>query len=174
MIETTGKLYSFGLGANGQLGTSTTTNQKIPAPVHGGWLSSTTLQEEGDLIDFGTPVDLVPLAEHGFVVKRVFAGGDQSFASVIVNKMGAKVCVRVDVPSCFSFFLPSFFSLPLPPAPHKILIPYVALLFCSPFLLPFFPSLWFPSSSPLLFLLSFLLSSPPPPSPSSSTLFIVY
>lgn len=112
MIETTGKLYSFGLGANGQLGTSTTTNQKIPAPVHGGWLSSTTLQEEGDLIDFGTPVDLVPLAEHGFVVKRVFAGGDQSFASVIVNKMGAKVRVCVDVPSCFSFFLPSFFLFP--------------------------------------------------------------
>lgn len=108
MIETTGKIYSFGLGANGQLGTSTTTNQKIPAPVHGGWLSSNTLQEEGDLIDFGTPVDLVPLAEHGFVVKRVFAGGDQSFASVIVNKMGAKVNVQVDA-SCFSFFLPSFF-----------------------------------------------------------------
>ena len=108
MIETTGKIYSFGLGANGQLGTSMTTNQKLPAPVHGSWLSSNTLQEEGDLIDFGTPVDLVPLAEHGFVVKRVFAGGDQSFASVIVNKMGAKVNVQVDA-SCFSFFLPSFF-----------------------------------------------------------------
>ena len=119
MIETTGKLYSFGLGANGQLGTSTTTNQKIPAPVHGGWLSSTTLQEEGDLIDFGTPVDLVPLAEHGFVVKRVFAGGDQSFASVIVNKMGAKVRVRVDVSSCFSIFLPSFFFSSLTTCPSQ-------------------------------------------------------
>ena len=174
MIETTGKLYSFGLGANGQLGTSTTTNQKIPAPVHGGWLSSTTLQEEGDLIDFGTPVDLVPLAEHGFVVKRVFAGGDQSFASVIVNKMGAKVRVHVDVPSC-SFFLPSFFSLPLPPAPLKILTPYVALLFCSPFLLPFFPSLWFPSSIPdFISLPPFLPTLPPPPHPPHSLLCTNY
>ena len=130
MIETTGKIYSFGLGANGQLGTSTTSNQKIPAPVHGGWLSSNTLQEEGDLIDFGTPVDLVPLAEHGFVVKRVFAGGDQSFASVIVNKMGAKVHVQV---ASLSFSL--FFLFPYQPLLLKILIPYP---------LPFSPSLTSP------------------------------
>ena len=130
MIETTGKIYSFGLGANGQLGTSTTTNQKLPAPVHGGWLSSNTLQEEGDLIDFGTPVDLVPLAEHGFVVKRVFAGGDQSFASVIVNKMGAKVNVQV---ASLSFSL--FFLFPYQLLLLKILIPYP---------LPFSPSLTSP------------------------------
>ena len=57
------------------------------------------------MIDFGTPVDLVPLAEHGFVVKRVFAGGDQSFVSVIVNRMGVKVHVRV--PFRFSLSLSS-------------------------------------------------------------------
>ena len=157
MIETTGKIYSFGLGANGQLGTSTTTNQKIPAPVHGGWLSSNTLQEEGDLIDFGTPVDLVPLAEHGFVVKRVFAGGDQSFASVIVNKMGAKVHVQV---ASLSFF--PLFSFPLPTAPSKnsysLSSPILSFTyFSSGSLRPtltLFPSL-LPSSS--------FLSSPHPP-----------
>ena len=171
LIDSTGKLYSFGLGANGQLGTSATTNQKTPTPVHGGWLPSTSLQEEGDLIDFGTPVDLVPLAEHGFVVKRVFAGGDQSFVSVIVNKMGAKV--HAQLPSCLSFFLsssllhfptsPSQNPYPLPPLPHFLL----------PFSLPLLP---LPSPPPLLpsFLPPFLPASLPSPQPTLTSLHSNY
>ena len=115
----------------------------FPTPVHGGWLPSTSLQEEGDLIDFGTPVDLVPLAEHGFVVKRVFAGGDQSFVSVIVNKMGAKV--HAELPSCLSFFLPSSL-LHFPTSPPQ-----------NPYPLPPFPPFLLPFSLPLL-----PLPSPPP------------
>ena len=152
LIDSTGKLYSFGLGANGQLGTSATTNQKTPTPVHGGWLPSTSLQEEGDLIDFGTPVDLVPLAEHGFVVKRVFAGGDQSFVSVIVNKMGAKV--HAQLPSCLSFFLPSG-PLHFPTSPPQ-----------NPYPLP--PFLLSSSHSP------FLSSPSPPHLPSSPPFFLLF
>ena len=74
------------------------------------------------MIDFGTPVDLVPLAEHGFVVKRVFAGGDQSFVSVIVNRMGVKV--RVHVPFCFSLSLS--LSLSLLPSSQPFTFPYLA------------------------------------------------
>ena len=70
------------------------------------------------MIDFGTPVDLVPLAEHGFVVKRVFAGGDQSFVSVIVNRMGVQV--HVHVPFRFSL------SLSFLPSSQPFTFPYLA------------------------------------------------
>uniref|UniRef100_A0A3Q1ID58 HECT domain-containing protein n=1 Tax=Anabas testudineus TaxID=64144 RepID=A0A3Q1ID58_ANATE len=53
-----GKMDSFGLGGNGQLGTRSTSNRKSPAPVKGPW---------------------VPYQE-GCYVKRIYAGGDQSFA----------------------------------------------------------------------------------------------
>ena len=91
VIKPTGKVYSFGLGVTGQLGTSTTANQMTPLPVSGTWLPPTSVQEEGDLIDFGTPVDPAPGADQGFVVKRVFAGGDQSFMSMVVTELGVEV-----------------------------------------------------------------------------------
>jgi len=66
-------------------------NQMTPLPVSGTWLPPTSVQEEGDLIDFGTPVDPAPGADQGFVVKRVFAGGDQSFMSMVVTELGVEV-----------------------------------------------------------------------------------
>lgn len=57
-----GKMYSFGLGGNGQLGLRTTSNRKSPATVKGPW----------------TPNDND--SEPCCVVRSIYAGGDQSFA----------------------------------------------------------------------------------------------
>ncbi|KAM6916059.1 putative E3 ubiquitin-protein ligase HERC4 [Xenentodon cancila] len=61
-----GKMDSFGLGGNGQLGTRSTCNRKSPALVKGPWAASST----------PTETDL----EEDCFVKRIYAGGDQSFA----------------------------------------------------------------------------------------------
>ncbi|XP_065815564.1 probable E3 ubiquitin-protein ligase HERC4 [Labrus bergylta] len=61
-----GKMDSFGLGGNGQLGTRSTSNRKSPAPVKGPWVSSSAFMES----DSGS----------GFCVTKIYAGGDQSFA----------------------------------------------------------------------------------------------
>ncbi|XP_062256539.1 probable E3 ubiquitin-protein ligase HERC4 isoform X2 [Platichthys flesus] len=58
-----GKMDSFGLGGNGQLGTRSTCNRKNPAPVKSPLVA-------GALAD----------SEKGCCVKRIYAGGDQSFA----------------------------------------------------------------------------------------------
>lgn len=55
------KMDSFGLGGNGQLGTRSTCNRKSPAPVK-------------------SPMDL----EQSCFVKKIYAGGDQSFAHYCV------------------------------------------------------------------------------------------
>lgn len=38
-VPSSGRIYSFGLGGNGQLGTGTTSNRKSPFTVKGNWLS---------------------------------------------------------------------------------------------------------------------------------------
>uniref|UniRef100_A0A669B453 HECT and RLD domain containing E3 ubiquitin protein ligase 4 n=1 Tax=Oreochromis niloticus TaxID=8128 RepID=A0A669B453_ORENI len=55
-----GKMDSFGLGGNGQLGTRSTSNRKSPALVKGPWVATNS--------------------EEKCCVKRIYAGGDQSFA----------------------------------------------------------------------------------------------
>uniref|UniRef100_A0AAX7TH87 HECT domain-containing protein n=1 Tax=Astatotilapia calliptera TaxID=8154 RepID=A0AAX7TH87_ASTCA len=61
-----GKMDSFGLGGNGQLGTRSTSNRKSPALVKGPWVVAST----------ATDTD----SEENCCVKRIYAGGDQSFA----------------------------------------------------------------------------------------------
>uniref|UniRef100_A0AAQ5X3W4 HECT domain-containing protein n=1 Tax=Amphiprion ocellaris TaxID=80972 RepID=A0AAQ5X3W4_AMPOC len=60
-----GKMDSFGLGGNGQLGTRSTCNRKSPAQVKGPWVAASTPTDTG---------------ERSCCVKRIYAGGDQSFA----------------------------------------------------------------------------------------------
>ncbi|MEQ2241813.1 putative E3 ubiquitin-protein ligase herc4 [Ilyodon furcidens] len=60
------KMDSFGLGGNGQLGTRSTCNRKSPAPVKGPWATSSTAEEYD--------------SEQSCFVRRIYAGGDQSFA----------------------------------------------------------------------------------------------
>uniref|UniRef100_A0A8C1EYJ0 HECT and RLD domain containing E3 ubiquitin protein ligase 4 n=1 Tax=Cyprinus carpio carpio TaxID=630221 RepID=A0A8C1EYJ0_CYPCA len=61
-IPSSGKIDSFGLGGNGQLGTRSTYNRMSPAPVKG-YLNGLSISE----------------VEQSFCVKRIYAGGDQSF-----------------------------------------------------------------------------------------------
>uniref|UniRef100_A0A8D0BMM1 HECT and RLD domain containing E3 ubiquitin protein ligase 4 n=1 Tax=Salvator merianae TaxID=96440 RepID=A0A8D0BMM1_SALMN len=70
-VPSTGRIYSFGLGGNGQLGNGSTSNRKSPFPVKGNWLSYSgekLLNSDGD---------------EYYCVKRIFAGGDQSFSHYV-------------------------------------------------------------------------------------------
>ncbi|NXB90744.1 HERC4 ligase, partial [Vidua chalybeata] len=67
-VPSSGRIYSFGLGGNGQLGTGTTSNRKSPFTVKGSW------------IPFSTQCPMSTDSEECYCVKRIFSGGDQSFA----------------------------------------------------------------------------------------------
>ncbi|XP_068272668.1 probable E3 ubiquitin-protein ligase HERC4 [Nyctibius grandis] len=67
-VPSSGRIYSFGLGGNGQLGTGTTSNRKSPFTVKGNWLP------------YSTQCLKTPGSEECYCVKRIFSGGDQSFA----------------------------------------------------------------------------------------------
>uniref|UniRef100_A0A8C2JB23 HECT and RLD domain containing E3 ubiquitin protein ligase 4 n=1 Tax=Cyprinus carpio TaxID=7962 RepID=A0A8C2JB23_CYPCA len=71
-IPSSGKIDSFGLGGNGQLGTRSTYNRMSPAPVKGCWRAHT---------------DPVPMDVGGFCVKRIYAGGDQSFSHYALSQI---------------------------------------------------------------------------------------
>ncbi|XP_016343375.1 probable E3 ubiquitin-protein ligase HERC4 isoform X1 [Sinocyclocheilus anshuiensis] len=81
-IPSSGKIDSFGLGGNGQLGTRSTYNRISPAPVKGCWQAHT------DPVPMD--VDLTGLsiseAEQSYCVKRIYAGGDQSFAHYALSQ----------------------------------------------------------------------------------------
>ncbi|KAM6265683.1 putative E3 ubiquitin-protein ligase HERC4 [Porphyrio hochstetteri] len=66
-VPSSGRIYSFGLGGNGQLGTGTTSNRKSPFTVKGNWLP------------YNTQCPIITDSEC-YCVKRIFSGGDQSFA----------------------------------------------------------------------------------------------
>ncbi|NXR69021.1 HERC4 ligase, partial [Rhadina sibilatrix] len=67
-VPSSGRIYSFGLGGNGQLGTGTTSNRKSPFTVKGSW------------IPYSTQCPMSTDSEECYCVKRIFSGGDQSFA----------------------------------------------------------------------------------------------
>ncbi|XP_025061346.1 probable E3 ubiquitin-protein ligase HERC4 isoform X3 [Alligator sinensis] len=68
-VPSSGRIYSFGLGGNGQLGTGTTSNRKSPFTVKGNWLSYSEASNPPTTDN-----------EQYYCVKRIFSGGDQSFA----------------------------------------------------------------------------------------------
>ncbi|XP_008060494.1 probable E3 ubiquitin-protein ligase HERC4 isoform X3 [Carlito syrichta] len=67
-VPSSGRIYSFGLGGNGQLGTGSTSNRKSPFTVKGNWFPYS-----GQCL---SDID----SEEYFCVKRIFSGGDQSFS----------------------------------------------------------------------------------------------
>ncbi|XP_060697829.1 probable E3 ubiquitin-protein ligase HERC4 [Hemiscyllium ocellatum] len=67
-VTSSGKVYSFGLGGNGQLGTGSTNNRKSPCAVKGPW------------VPHGGQFLPIINAKNNYYVKRIFSGGDQSFA----------------------------------------------------------------------------------------------
>ncbi|CAG0920580.1 unnamed protein product [Notodromas monacha] len=73
-IASRGRLYAFGLGGSGQLGTKTGKNSWLPVVVPGPWKSP---QNSSDF----TKVNDVDSDDAGYY-KAVYSGGDQSFVSV--------------------------------------------------------------------------------------------
>ncbi|XP_053307027.1 probable E3 ubiquitin-protein ligase HERC4 isoform X2 [Spea bombifrons] len=67
-VPSSGRIYSFGLGGNGQLGTGSTCNRKSPFTVKGNWMSHSD------------NCQCAHNSEAYFCVKKIFSGGDQSFA----------------------------------------------------------------------------------------------
>uniref|UniRef100_A0A674IPB3 HECT and RLD domain containing E3 ubiquitin protein ligase 4 n=1 Tax=Terrapene triunguis TaxID=2587831 RepID=A0A674IPB3_9SAUR len=65
-VPSSGRIYSFGLGGNGQLGTGSTSNRKSPFTVKGNWIPYSG--------------QCPPNSEEYYCVKRIFSGGDQSFS----------------------------------------------------------------------------------------------
>ena len=77
LVQSSGKVYSFGLGKCGQLGTGHLENAATPTAVRGQWLSSEALTNcvmEGE--ESG--------GRGGMVAREVFTGGDQSFTSLAI------------------------------------------------------------------------------------------
>ncbi|KAE8590850.1 hypothetical protein XENTR_v10018230 [Xenopus tropicalis] len=70
-VPSSGRIYSFGLGGNGQLGTGSTINRKSPFTVKGNWLT------------YEDYVRHLPEANGCYCLKRIYSGGDQSFAHYI-------------------------------------------------------------------------------------------
>ncbi|XP_065264696.1 probable E3 ubiquitin-protein ligase HERC4 isoform X1 [Emys orbicularis] len=67
-VPSSGRIYSFGLGGNGQLGTGSTSNRKSPFTVKGNW------------IPYSGQCPPSTDSEEYYCVKRIFSGGDQSFS----------------------------------------------------------------------------------------------
>ncbi|XP_067408714.1 probable E3 ubiquitin-protein ligase HERC4 isoform X3 [Emydura macquarii macquarii] len=67
-VPSSGRIYSFGLGGNGQLGTGSTSNRKSPFTVKGNW------------IPYSGQCPPTTDSEEYYCVKRIFSGGDQSFS----------------------------------------------------------------------------------------------
>ena len=91
LVKSSGKVFSFGQGTSGQLGTGALKNSSVPIVASGNWLSPCVLDD----CSLGTPVD------PGSVVKRIFAGGNCSFASVatlaMVRNFGSVACIPESV-----------------------------------------------------------------------------
>lgn len=68
LVPSKGRVYSFGLGGVGQLGTKASVNSNTPQLVLGPWLSpsGTSVIETKKL----------------YIVKSIYAGGDQCFVKV--------------------------------------------------------------------------------------------
>lgn len=74
-VPSRGRVYGFGLGGSGQLGNRTAKNSQVPQVVVGPWASSngTTLVEQS----------VMDVNENPLSVRRIFSGGDHSFASTM-------------------------------------------------------------------------------------------
>ena len=83
LVKDSCELLSFGLGANGQLGGGKTVNSLQPTPTNGdNWTVPVISEATGTLAD-------AKLTEESSVdcriLKGIFSGGDQSFATMEVH-----------------------------------------------------------------------------------------
>ncbi|KAG8311111.1 putative E3 ubiquitin-protein ligase herc4 [Homalodisca vitripennis] len=75
LVPSRGRIYAFGLGGAGQLGTRAQLNSSTPQVVVGPWLSPSgvSILENNNISDY--------------VVRRIYAGGDQCFVTVTRQKV---------------------------------------------------------------------------------------
>ena len=71
-------MYGFGAGSSGQLGTGSLQSHKLPVLVAGNWAPPSSLTDPEDM-----EIDGVVNTER-HVVRRILAGGDQSFAVLAI------------------------------------------------------------------------------------------
>ena len=82
-VPSNGRVYTFGLGGSGQLGTGSTTNRLSPSVVRGPFVPHEGNIPSGSLDDNQAP----------FVINKMYAGGDQCFVTVTEPKVGTQVLV---------------------------------------------------------------------------------
>ena len=85
-IPSSGKLYSFGLGANGQLGLGSCSKHSSPMPIPGPFVAHSKLinnKNGGGSNDQKSDASIA-VQNNGvqFVVQQLFTGGDHCFALV--------------------------------------------------------------------------------------------
>ena len=89
MVGPSGKVFAFGLGTSGQLGAGSLGNAATPTLVRGNWLRREAVSQltGGQIMEGGAGGGVVREGEgrEGVVVGEVFAGGDQSFARLIIS-----------------------------------------------------------------------------------------
>ena len=85
LVKDSCEVLSFGLGANGQLGRESTSNSLQPDPIQGDYWTAPVISEAAAT---GTLLD-ASLAGGGGgggrVLKGIYAGGDQSFTTTVVQ-----------------------------------------------------------------------------------------
>lgn len=87
LAPTRGRVYGFGLGGSGQLGTKGSGNASVPQVVLGPWVSPSG----SSLFDIKEKEKTPPM-----VIYRIFAGGDHSLASTTeVGKRIASIDYRI-------------------------------------------------------------------------------
>ena len=96
LVKDSCEVLSFGLGANGQLGKNNTSNSLQPDPVQGDYWTAPVISEAAAT---GTLLN-ASLAGGGGggggrVLKGIYAGGDQSFATIVVHAQEAMVSVEI-------------------------------------------------------------------------------
>lgn len=79
-VPSKGRIYAFGLGGSGQLGTKSTVNVNSPQLVIGPW--ETTNNLHGGAPKNNTGAALSEIQSKRLVVRNIFCGGDQSFALI--------------------------------------------------------------------------------------------
>ena len=85
LLKTTCELFSFGLGANGQLGRGTTSNSLEPSLLKSDYWTAPVIT--GTLLDAQPPEENQVDSADCRVLKGIFAGGDQSFATIISGNL---------------------------------------------------------------------------------------
>ena len=102
LVQPSGKVYGFGLATSGQLGAGPAEKTATPTLVRGQWLSCETLTGvvRGELGEGGSVVrgELGEGVTGGMVVRDLFAGGDQSFATLVVPREQVReICTTYSV-----------------------------------------------------------------------------